>query len=258
MTVAPGGRARTEPPVEMRALTSHEDLRACVALQRRTWGDTFDNVAPPSILKVVQRLGGVAVGAFDPHGSLIGFVFGITGIENGTIVHWSDMLAVLPEARNMGIGRRLKEFQRRAVAKVGAKTIYWTFDPLVARNAHVNLNVLGVRVVEYVEDMYGESASPLHRGIGTDRFIVAWAVDDAALAARRAEIAHAATAEGKGTLHVEVPWNIAELQMSDATAARGWRDRTRRAFQKALAGGYTVQGLKIERPESRGYYLLTR
>ena len=47
-----------------------------------------------------------------------------------------------------------------------------TYDPLVARNAHLNINVFGARIAEYVEDMYGETESPLHQGIGTDRFIV--------------------------------------------------------------------------------------
>ncbi len=258
MTIHPAGRTRSELPVEIRALTSHDDFRACVALQRRTWGDTFDNVAPPSILKVAQRLGGIAVGAFDPHGALLGFVFGITGIENGSIVHWSDMLAVLPEVRSMGIGRRLKEYQRSAVARIGARVIYWTFDPLVARNAHLNFNVLGVRASEYVQDMYGESASPLHRGIGTDRFVVAWPVDDAELAARRVEMARAAAGKDGEVLRVAIPANIAELQMSDAAAAREWRDKTRPVLQKALARGFTVQGFELEKQAMQGHYLLTR
>ena len=33
--------------------------------------------------------------------------------------------------------------------------MYWTFDPLVARNAHLNLNKLGAPVEEFVENMYG-------------------------------------------------------------------------------------------------------
>ena len=72
------------------------------------------------------------------------------GIKGGEIVHWSDMLAVRTSVQNRGIGRRLKEFQRQAVAKLGATVIYWTYDPLVARNAHLNFNVFGA--VGYNED----------------------------------------------------------------------------------------------------------
>ena len=165
--------------VDIRPLQTLDELRACVTLQRETWGDEFTDVVPASILKVSQRVGGVAAGAFDADGKLLGFVYGLTGVEDGRIVHWSDMLAVRPEARNLGLGRRLKDFQRHAVQQVGGVVIYWTYDPLVARNAHLNINVFGAHIAEYVEDMYGETESPLHRGIGTDRFIVAWPVADA-------------------------------------------------------------------------------
>src|SRR5205085_11522647 len=142
--------------VDVRPLRTLEELHACVELQRETWGNEFTDVVPASILKVSQRVGGVAAGAFNEQNRLLGFVYGLTGIENGRIVHWSDMLAVRPEARNLGLGRRLKEFQRRAVQKLGGVVIYWTYDPLVARNAHLNFNVFGVCIAEYVENMYGE------------------------------------------------------------------------------------------------------
>src|SRR3954451_17608431 len=164
--------------IDIRPLRTLDELRACVSLQRETWGNEFTDVVPTSILKVSQRVGGVAAGAFDAEDRLLGFVYGLTGVENGRIVHWSDMLAVRPEARNLGLGRQLKEFQRRAVRELGGVVIYWTFDPLVARNAHLNFNVFGVRAEEYVEEMYGETESLLHKGIGTDRFIVAWPIPD--------------------------------------------------------------------------------
>src|SRR5437667_10934921 len=127
--------------ITIRPLTSQSDYQACIELQRQTWGRDFNDTVPPSILLVSQKLGGVAAGAFSRGGDMIGFVFGITGVENGVPVHWSDMLAVRPDAQKLGIGRRLKEFQRQEVARVGARVIYWTFDPLVARNAHLNFNV---------------------------------------------------------------------------------------------------------------------
>ena len=88
------------------------------------------------------------------------------------------MLAVRPDARNLGLGRRLKEHQRAMVRELGASVIYWTYDPLVARNAHLNFNRLGVRLAEYVENMYGVTDSVLHGGIPTDRMVVAWPTRD--------------------------------------------------------------------------------
>jgi predicted GNAT superfamily acetyltransferase len=247
------------PPL-LRPLTSQTDLRACVALQRRIWGPDYTDVVPASILKIAAGLGGVVLGAFDSEAttSLVGFVFGLTGVERGTIVHWSHMLAVAPEAQNCGIGRRLKEYQRAEVAKIGATSILWTFDPLVARNAHLNINVLGVRVSKYVPDMYGESDSPLHRGIGTDRFVVSWSVDDASVAQRRTEMAAAFDAEWSETSFIQIPNDIASLQASDMAAARAWRERTRAAFQNALSKGLEVQGFRIQTQTNRGEYLLAR
>ena len=263
--------------VDIRPLRTLEELRACVTLQRETWGEEFTDVVPASILKVSQRVGGVAAGAFDDEGRLLGFVFGLTGVENGSIVHWSDMLAVRPEARNLGLGRRLKEFQRRELQKLGAVVIYWTYDPLVARNAHLNFNVFGVSIVEYVENMYGETESPLHQGIGTDRFIVAWPVLDDAMS-RQLEANHAAgtdreqrqapilNADNRApaaaalgqTVRIEVPADINAMQHEDKAQAIAWRHSTRAAFRRALDAGLTVRGFVIDDCTHRGYYLLSK
>jgi predicted GNAT superfamily acetyltransferase len=271
--------------IDIRPLRTRRELDACLALQRETWGREFTDLVPPSLLKVSQRVGGVAAGAFDDNDELLGFVYGLTGVERGRIVHWSDMLAVRPEARNAGLGRRLKEYQRRAVRELGAVVIYWTYDPLVARNAHLNFNVFGVRATEYVEDMYGETESPLHQGIGTDRFIVAWPVADEEVAQRLAET-HAAGSRGtllqapilnaeegskrnaaigedsdaaiETQARVEIPLDISTLQQVDREQAIAWRQSTRAAFTKALAAGFGVQGFVIDRCAERAYYLMER
>lgn len=266
--------------ITIRPLATHAEYTACVALQRATWGESFTDVVPASVLMVARKVGGVAAGAFARDGNLLGFVFGITGVENGQIVHWSDMLAVRPEARNLGLGRRLKEFQRREVASVGGRTIYWTYDPLVARNAHLNLDVFGVRVREYVRDMYGDTGSDLHRGIGTDRLVVSWDVADEDLAVRTSQIAaarsdaafasapvigdaqHPSTGpsdiEAAGQLRLAVPCDITALQAENPRLAAAWRSSTRSAFERAFAEGYRVDGFTTDRFAGRGYYLLAK
>lgn len=270
--------------IEIRALRTDREREQCVALQRATWGADFRDVVPPSVLSVAERIGGVAAGAFTPDGEMVGFVFGMAGVLNGEPIHWSDMLAVRTDMRDRGIGRRLKEFQRRAARASGATTMYWTFDPLVARNAHVNFNRLGVTIDEYVEDMYGASNSVLHRGLGTDRLVVAWRIasDESVAAGQRADVA--APAEGgrvlnpdgcltaAGTLaalaafgesspaivRVEIPLDIIALRDKSPEDAARWRASTRQAFRWALARGYTVARFTTDAERGRGWYVMVR
>jgi chorismate synthase len=240
----------------IRDLASEDDYQACHALQLETWGNAFREAVPPSLLLVSQKIGGVAAGAFDARGRLLGFVFGLTGIRGGEVTHWSDMLAVRPEAQNAGIGRRLKEFQRRAAASVGARSVVWTFDPLMARNAHMNFNVYGARAVEYVQDMYGtNTGSDLHRGIGTDRLVMEWAVDDAVVVRQR-EIA--AAADETATLRIDIPADVTSILRADPSAAKWWRERTRAQFLEALALGHRILGFRRAAERDRGTYLLAR
>lgn len=278
---------RTAPPADrevrpftIRTLTTEDDLRACVALQRRTWGADYDEFVPPSILTVTQKIGGVAAGAFDAQGAMLGFVFGMAGVRGGKIIHWSDMLAVREDARDRGIGRSLKEFQRRAARASGATTMYWTYDPLVARNAHMNFNHLGVTVDEYVENMYGDSASELHRGLGTDRFVVAWPLDrdraldkstagDVLTASDRGDTvlnpdAHVPAAPEleriglSGVIRIEIPLDVMRLRDSSPGVAATWRVSTRAAFQWALGSGYSVARFAADPASDRGWYVMRR
>jgi predicted GNAT superfamily acetyltransferase len=271
--------------VVIRRLRSFEDLEACVELQRQTWGSEFTELVPPSLLYAVQKVGGVAAGAFDPAGRLAGFVFGFTGTQAGRLVHWSDMVAVRADAQGQGIGAALKEYQRAEVARLGVTVIYWTYDPLVSKNAHLNFNRYGVRVVEYVQDLYGtDTRSVLHRGLGTDRFVVAWPIGPGDAAVRRhggtaadvpaelrgAHLVNGGTVEGvecrperlaaaaPPALRVEIPRDIAAVQAASLDLAGRWRATTRRAFVWCLAHGYAVTGFYRDDAAERGYYLLVR
>lgn len=262
-----GVGASTPLPIEIRPLKTAAELEACVALQRETWGAEFEDCVPASILKVSQRLGGVVAGAFQPDGRLVGFVFGMTGVESGRLVHWSDMLAVRSEVRDQGIGRRLKAFQRDAVRELGVAVIYWTFDPLVARNAHLNINALGARITEYVVDMYGSATSSvLHAGIGTDRFVVAWPTDDspptrppvATEERRQAPLLNGDPSVGVGAplVRIAIPLSIATIQSASPADAARWRAETRQAFLWSLEHGYEVVEFETVAARESGIYTL--
>jgi chorismate synthase len=182
----------------IRPLAGYDEFRACVALQQEVWGRDFSERVPVAILRASQRLGGVVAGSFSEGGELDGFVFGMTGIEEGEPVHWSDMLAVRPGLRGSGLGRQLKLYQRAVLLERGVRKVYWTFDPLESGNAWLNLERLGVVAHEYIEDAYGASDSPLHEGIGTDRLVALWLLDSPRVAERVGERA-ADRASRRGT-----------------------------------------------------------
>jgi predicted GNAT superfamily acetyltransferase len=246
---------KTDPDgVTFRPLSSLPDYEACIELQRRTWGRDFSDVVPLSILKVTQKAGGIASGAFSREGEILGFVYGLAGYEDGRAFHWSHMLAVDPAARDLGLGTRLKLYQRETLLPQGIEEVRWTYDPLEARNAHLNFNHLGVGVAEYVEDMYaGELFSDLAKGIGTDRFIVSWKIASArvtrALADRRAgseapfraaPITNQELAEAP-RVRIEIPENVQALKEQDLDEAAAWRASTRCAFEHYLALGYRIE-----------------
>lgn len=269
--------------ITYRRLESIDDYRACVALQKETWGYNFADTVPLSILKVGQLIGGVTAGAFDPAGRMIGFVFGLTGVEGGRIVHWSDMLAVRPEVRDLGIGRQLKLYQRELLLPLGVEVVYWTYDPLEAKNAHFNLNKLGAEVHEYVINMYGEdTSSVLHAGLGTDRFVVAWRIaservgrvlnalfafdvatfEDAPIVnTTMGSSGKTIPVDGKliaaPRVRVEVPENIQRAKLETPDAGARWRANTRRVFTHYLNKDYRV--VTIYRDEQgRCFYILEK
>jgi predicted GNAT superfamily acetyltransferase len=247
--------------MHIRPLATPDDFHACVALQHAVWGVDSDTT-PAAILKIAQRIGGIAAGAFAPTGKLVGFIFGMTGVDRGETVHWSHQLAVTPEARNAGIGRGLKEYQRAAMEAVGVRRIYWTFDPLQAKNAHLNINRLGAEIVEYVENMYAASRSALFHG-GTDRVVAMW--DLARPPRPRGPIdgvpplvTDPPSDDGAPTLRVAIPLDLAALLRTNPDAATAWRIPTRRALQSALERGYRVDGLIRDEAADRAYYVLSR
>jgi predicted GNAT superfamily acetyltransferase len=232
---------------------------------------------------VANRIGGLSAGAFDAGGGLQGFVFGLTGIEDGELVHWSDMLAVRPGLRDGGLGTRLKLYQREVLLSRGIRRMRWTFDPLQSRNAFVNFAKLGITTREYVTDMYGDTGSPLHRGVGTDRLVACWEmasgrvmarlsgedrpVDASGVESMRRVLSGGGggsdPAPGEAILNLEdpslllaIPREIDPVLEADVDLAVRWREATRAAFLHYLGRGYEVTELVPAGAQS--YYVLTR
>ena len=260
----------SEDGLTFRRVETLEEYQECVAIQEETWGDNFRERVPAAILMVGQKLSGVCAAAFTPHGRMLGFVFGITGPYRGELAHWSDLLAVRPEARGKHVGERLKRYQQQLCRGLGVATIYWSFDPLVARNAHLNLARLGARASEYAVNMYGNNTgSPLHGTLDTDRWVAAWDLspsnDTPAAPTAPAEGVFVIHPSPDGTMPVDAPFASSALvriaipaDFESLTHAQrvAWRDATRRAFLHYLGLGYRVMSFQRATLEQPPFYEL--
>jgi predicted GNAT superfamily acetyltransferase len=266
--------------VVIRPLATPAEYAACFALQDETWGSRFSERVPATVLRVAQLLGGVASGAFDRDGTLLGFVFGMTGLMNGGLAHWSDMLAVRHDAHDRGIGMALKRHQRDVLLAHDVPVVHWTFDPLEARNAFLNIARLGAVARDYRRDYYGQSDSTLHAGIGTDRLVVTWPIASERVARRlsgeerpiSAAVAAAlpivnpnegpapgtdvTVPAGAHAVRIVIPSSVQAIRESDMDRARAWRYNVRAAFEACFGAGF--QASDVVRGDASAWYVLTR
>lgn len=264
-------------PLEIRELETLVEYQECCEIQEETWGRGFSERVPAAILRVGQKVGGVTAGAFGPGGRMLGFVFGLTGLRDGRLAHWSDMLAVREEARGQNIGERLKHYQRERVLGLGIEVMYWTFDPLVARNAHLNINKLGAGVAEYVENMYGtNTGSTLHGAIPTDRFVAAWELRQPILLRPDADVPLATDASlplvnplddhglpvyrpsSAPAVRLQLPLDASSLAAQGADHPLRWRLAVRQAVVPLLRKSYQLARVVRAHEGSLPYYVFAK
>jgi predicted GNAT superfamily acetyltransferase len=169
----------------LRILETPQEMQAVEDLQRQVWPGSDTDVVPAHLLLAAAHNGGLVIGAYDgqfhgdPGGTrLAGFVFGFPGLydtpDGPRLKHCSHMLGVHPELRGQGLGFALKRAQWQMVRYQGLDRITWTYDPLLSRNAYLNITRLGAVCSTYLRDEYGAMRDALNRGLPSDRFQVDW------------------------------------------------------------------------------------
>lgn len=220
-------------------------------IERTVW-NAPDLEVPFNLYIVAAETGGQVLGAFEGD-RLVGFLLALVGLRAGCVYLHSHMAAVLPEARNRGIGRGLKLFQRQDALDRGIDLVEWTFDPLEIKNAHFNLMSLGAVARRYEPNAYGVTASPLHGGLPTDRLFAEWN-----LRAERVERCVAGlppvAGAGSSAVRIAVSESIGELKLSDPEAARRVQDGVRGEFLHWFERGYVA--VAIERSAGEAAYVL--
>jgi len=158
----------------VRPARSRADYDACVMLQRAVWGLEDIEITSAIQLIATTHAGGMVHVAEKAGGQAVGFAYAFPALRGGVPHLHSDMVAVLPEHQQRGVGLRLKWAQRDEALSRSLGLMTWTFDPMQARNANLNLRRLGASATEFLENLYGVTTSSLHHGLPTDRLLVRW------------------------------------------------------------------------------------
>ena len=240
----------------IRECTTIEEFDGCVALQREAFGLPDLELSPRRHLIVSRQAGGWTLGAFVAD-RLVGFVHHLAAVRGDEVFGYSHMMAVAKDYQNKGVGLRLKLAQRERALQEGRKLIKWTWDPMMARNAHFNLNRLGATVNMYADDFYGvdyntDSSLTERVGLPSDRLIATWNLDSA----RVSVLASGATAPVEATpvTSVAIPAEWTALVKQDPKRARDEQARARDEFKKAFEQRLICAG--FERGEKESRYLL--
>jgi predicted GNAT superfamily acetyltransferase len=289
------------PSWNIRLLETIEEMTAVEALQREVWPGSETDVVPAHLLITAVHNGGLVLGAFldesPSAGSgerLVGFVFGFPGLEftpdGPRPKHCSHIAGVYPEYRDGGLGFALKRAQWQVVRHQGLDHVTWTYDPLLSRNAYLNIARLGAVCSNYRRSEYGDMRDEFNAGLPSDRFQVDWWINTRRVERRLSgrprpalSLDHLARvgmrplyslqpgppdlprppehvpAFAAQLIAAEIPPDFLSLKSADFSLARDWRFFTREFFETAFAKGYLVTDFVFDTSESlpRSFYILT-
>lgn len=245
--------------IQIRECTSIEEFDSCVSLQREAFGLPDLEISPRRHLIVSRQAGGWTLAAF-AGSRMIGFVHHLAAVRpNNEIFGYSHMMAVARDYQNKGIGARLKWAQRERALAEGRTFIKWTWDPMQARNAHFNLNRLGVTVNSYVDNFYGTDyfadptqAAENRPGLQSDRLFARWDLNSPRVVA----LGSGATppVQEKPVASVAIPTDWSSLVKRDTPSAREIQARVRAEFKEAFARQLVCEA--FERGDEESRYLL--
>jgi len=240
----------------IRECTTIEEFDNCIYLQREAFGLPDLEISPRRHFIVSRQAGGWTLGAFADD-RMVGFVHHLAAVRpNNEIYGYSHVMAVARDYQNKGVGARLKWAQRAKAISEGRDFIKWTWDPMQSRNAHFNLNRLGVSVHHYEANFYGlDYDLPRQQpGLQSDRLFANWHLNSPRVVALGEGKAHTIEAEPVKAIAVPTEWSA--VVKRDAREARDMQTRVRTEFQQAFAEQLVCAG--FERGEAQSRYLLIR
>ena len=200
-----------------------------------TWSMDAGTEITPNLLQAMVHSGSYLSGAFIDN-KIVGAAFAFPATNGGLHLH-SHMTAVLPEFRDKGVGYALKIDQWNWAKKKNYSHLSWTFDPLVRRNAKLNIAKLGVEISAYYPNFYGEMPDSLNAGDESDRLMVSWRTDIDAPRAREL-----ITNPEPGDILIEIPEDIVVIRSRNQSESMKWRRQVREKFLAAFEKNGKVIG----------------
>ena len=200
-----------------------------------TWSMDAGTEITPNLLQAMIHSGSYLSGAFI-NNKIVGAAFAFPATNNGLHLH-SHMTAVLPEFRDKGVGYALKIDQWNCAKKKNYSHLSWTFDPLVRRNAKLNIAKLGVDISAYHPNFYGDMPDALNAGDESDRLMVCWRTDIDAPKAREL-----ITKPETGDILIEIPEDIVAIRSKNQSESMKWRRQVREQFLAAFEKNGKVVG----------------
>lgn len=248
--------------IHIRKLKTLDEVKQIQSLELDVWG--MDPIPIHQTFTAVKN-GGLIIGAFDVD-RIVAFSYSFAGFQNGKAYLCSHMLGTHPDYQLMGIGKLLKDEQRKYALEMGYDLITWTFDPLESRNGYLNLSKLFGICDQYIVNCYGEMEDGINKGLPTDRFQVEWWIASERVAEQwtpsQLSYHNPFTVEmsptGNVQLHIPdnwlllsaegyeipVPEHIQLIKRSEPALAMDWRLKIRQIFLRLFESGYAIIGIR--------------
>ncbi len=237
----------------IRSCRTLDELAACVKIQKEIWGYSEHELYPQRLFINLGKIGGHVLGVFTSQGALAGFVASMPAWHGRERYYHSLSLGVVRGHENRGLGTALKLAQRQVALADGIHRIEWTFDPLRAKNAHLNIHRLGAIVRQYLPDYYGHVDSRFQRGLPSDRLVAEWHLNSARV--RRALVGKSPRSwQQPPAAEVTIPPNIDALLESRPAEALSLQAAIRKGLLKHFRRGLAVTGFCYDGQSAR--YLL--
>ena len=221
--------------IQVRRLETLTDQTLGRQIFDETWAMDSGTEITPNLLQAMVHSGAYFSGAFIG-GKCVGAAFAFPATTEGLHLH-SHMTAVLDDYRDQGIGYSLKIDQWHWAKKNNYAKITWTFDPLVARNAKLNLIKLGVDISAYYPNFYGDMPDVLNAGDESDRVMASWKVISDQPVAKSV-----ITNPEKSDTLIKIPEDIVAIRSEDISESLKWRRKVREEFMRAFEKGSKVVG----------------